>query len=105
MNLSTRGAHDGGERCIVEREHLFVHLSMIVPTGSNREYDDEYEADNDNIRARIRLPPMTMTNVTGEGGESPRPGPPPTRMQQRLPPSYIDIPPTSPRARVVSVTS
>ncbi len=76
--------------------------------GSDHKYDDEYEADGYGIRALIRLPPMTTTNVTGEGGRVPggaRPGPPPVCKQQRLPPSYVDVPPTSPRARVVSVTS
>jgi hypothetical protein len=80
----------------------------MTRTGSYHEYDNEYEADNDNIMALIRLPPMTTTNVTGEGGRVPggaRLGPPFARKQQRLPPLYVDIPPTSPCARVVSVTS
>jgi hypothetical protein len=77
-------------------------------TGSDHKYDNEYEADGYGIRELIRLPLMTTTNVTGEGGRVPggaRPGPPPARKQQRLPPSYLDVPPTSPRARVVLVTS
>ena len=42
--------------------------------GFDDEYDDEYEADDDNIRALICwLPPMTTTNVvcvlaSGSGG-------------------------------------
>ncbi len=51
---------------------------------------------------------MTMTNVTGEGGRvlgGARSGPPPKRKQQQLRPSYVNVPPTSPRAHVVSVTS
>ena len=37
--------------------------------------------------------------------EGPGRDPPPARKQQQLPPSYIDVPPTSPRAHIVSVTS
>ena len=103
---TTRGLSRGLYNCLTtpskSRDEVGEGRGRDNKDGVQPRIRRQYEADGYGIRALIRLPPMTTTNVTGEGGRVPggaRPGPPPARKLQRLQPSY-DI---SSRARRLGV--